>query len=137
MDLDINKLEKVITYFLGISHEPDDEKIVGENISPFPELKVIFDGYGYNEDTDEDDDENFESYAIFIHKDLQKEGFEFPEHESTPWAIVHRPTEEVCIHAQLDVNDEIFHINYDFENSAISNEQLNSILDFLEEKYLD
>lgn len=137
MDLDLNKFEKVITAILDLCYEPDEEKIIGENISPFPELKVIFDEYGYNEDTDEDDDENFESYAIYIHKDLERNGFEFPVHETSPWAVVNRPNDEICIHAQLDVNDEIFHINFDFENSAISNEQFNSILNFLEEKYLD
>lgn len=137
MDLDLNKFERVITAILDLCYEPDDEKIIGENVSPFPELKVIFDGYGYNEETDEDDDENFESYTIFLHKDLEDEGFEFPEHETTPWAIIQRPDDEICIHSQLDVNEELFHINFDFENSAMSNEQLNSILSHVERKYLD
>jgi hypothetical protein len=34
---------------------------------------------------------NLESYAIFIHKDSGQENFEFPEHDMTPWGLIHRP----------------------------------------------
>ncbi len=137
MEVNLDKFEKVVTYFFDLCREPDEEKNIGENISPFPELKVIFDGYGYNEETDEDDDESFESYTIFIHKDLDQKGFKFPEHETTAWAIIQRPFDEICFNAQFDVNEEFFHMNYDFENSAMSNEQLNVLINYLEEKYLD
>lgn len=60
-------------------------------------VKIIFDGYGYNEETNEEDDKNVMTFAVFIHKDSLN-GEEFPEHELTPWALVHRPTEEVCIY---------------------------------------
>lgn len=137
MSLDLEKFEKVITYFLEICHEPDEEKVIGENISPYPELKVIFEGFGYNEDTDEEDDENFESYAIFIHKDLDKDGFIFPEHESTAWSIVSRPDDEVCIHSQLDVNEEHFNLNFDLEHTLLTEDRVNELLKFLEKKYID
>jgi len=63
--------------------------------SPFG-VKIIFDGYGYNEETNEENgDKNTFSFAVFVHKDsLTKE---FPPHELTPWALLHRPDEEVCI----------------------------------------
>ena len=60
-----------------------------------PGVKIIFDGYGYNEETNEDDNTDVLSFAVFVHRDsLEKP---FPEHEQTPWALVHRPKEEVCI----------------------------------------
>ena len=31
---------------------------------------------------------------------------EFPEHEQTPWALIHRPKEEVCIWVWYNENDD-------------------------------
>lgn len=69
---------------------------VGENVSPIPEIKIIFDGFGYNEETDEEDDESEMSFAIFFHKNSGDENFIFPEHESYQNLIMHRPDEERC-----------------------------------------
>ena len=72
-----------------------------------PGIKIIFDGYG--EDDDGNPDLATESYAVFIHRDsLDNE--DFPEHEKTPWALVHRPKEEVCIYAWYDVENDIWEI---------------------------
>lgn len=92
--------------------EPGDES--GE--SPRG-VKIIFDGYGYNEETDEQTDTNTLSFAVFVHKDsLTKD---FPPHEITPWALIHRPKEEVCIWAWYDVNsDEITIIPFEENNST-------------------
>jgi hypothetical protein len=92
-----------------------------ETMNPEPEIgdrsgneplgvKIIFDGYGYNEETDEQDDLNTLSFAVFIHKDSLN-GKEFPEHEFTPWALIHRTKEEVCFHAIYDVKDDLFDMN--------------------------
>jgi hypothetical protein len=111
---------------------------IGENISDVSEVKIIFDGYGYSEETDEQDDKNLESYAIFIHKDSLTENFDFPEHDLTPWCLIHRPKEEVCIYAWHDVAED----TWDFsmleelvENTAMKEEDVMRILLGLEEKY--
>jgi hypothetical protein len=72
-------------------------------------VKIIFDGYGYDEENDlENNDTNTLSFAVFIHKNSLNE--EFPPHEQTPWALIHRPKEEVCIWAWYDVNADLIDI---------------------------
>ena len=72
-------------------------------------VKIIFDGYGYDEENDlENNDTNTLSFAVFIHKNSLTE--EFPPHEQTPWALIHRPKEEVCIWAWYDVNADLIDI---------------------------
>lgn len=80
-------------------------------------VKIIFDGYGYNEETNEQDNLNMMGFAVFVHKDSMTE--EFPPHELTPWALIHRPAEEVCIWAWYDVeNDEVDIIPFEDNNST-------------------
>ena len=87
----------------GVLEAGDDS---GE--APFG-VKIIFDGYGYDEENDlENNDTNTLSFAVFIHKNSLTE--EFPPHELTPWALIHRPKEEVCIWAWYDVNADIVEI---------------------------
>jgi hypothetical protein len=82
-----------------------------------PGVKIIFDGYGYNEETNEDDDLNLMKFAIFVHKDSLSGVF--PDHEETPWALVHRPKEEVCISAIYDVpEDQITVLPFEEEDST-------------------
>jgi hypothetical protein len=69
-----------------------------------PGVKIIFDGYGYNEETNEEDNLNVMSFAVFVHKDSLKG--EFPEHDQTPWALIHRPKDEVCIWVWYDATDD-------------------------------
>jgi hypothetical protein len=72
-------------------------------------VKIIFDGYGYDEENDlENNDTNTLSFAVFIHKNSLTE--EFPPHEQTPWALIHRPKEEVCIWAWYDVAADLVDI---------------------------
>ena len=91
--------------------DPDDLEI-GINISDVPQVKIIFDGYGYDEETNEENaDKNSESYAIFIHRDSASDmSWEFPEHDFTPWAMIHRQAEEVCIYAWYMVDEDRWHI---------------------------
>lgn len=72
-------------------------------------VKIIFDGYGYNEETNEQDDTNVMSFAVFVHRDSLK-GVEFPEHQQTPWALIHRPREEVCIWVWYTVDEQIIEV---------------------------
>ena len=80
-------------------------------------VKIIFDGYGYNEETDEEDDFNTMSFAVFVHKNSLTE--EFPPHDLTPWALIHRPKEEVCIWCWYDENaDQVEVIPFEDNNST-------------------
>jgi hypothetical protein len=80
-------------------------------------VKIIFDGYGYNEETDNEDDLNTLSFAVFVHKDSLTE--DFPPHQETPWALIHRPKEEVCIWCWYDKNnDEVTIIPFEDNNST-------------------
>ena len=81
-------------------------------------VKIIFDGYGYDEETDEENaNENMISFAVFVHKNSLTE--QFPPHDLTPWALIHRPKEEVCIWAWYDVeNDEVDIIPFEDNNST-------------------
>jgi hypothetical protein len=108
---------------------PGDES--GDTI---PGIKIIFDGYG--EDDEGNPDLATESYAVFIHKDsLDIE--EFPEHEQTPWALIHRPKEEICIYAWYDVENEEWSINSIYETSEcdVSEEEVMQILEFIDNRY--
>ena len=94
--------EEVIEFWVREFMESMDEGILRpgnqSGIEPLG-VKIIFDGYG-DLDTDaeyiEGGNHSMLSFAVFIHKDSLN-GKEFPEHEQTPWALIHRPKEEVCI----------------------------------------
>jgi hypothetical protein len=100
--------------------EPGDES--GE--APFG-VKIIFDGYGIKEwedengeyQCDEQGNKNMMSFAVFVHKNsLTKE---FPPHDLTPWALIHRPKEEVCIYAWYDLEeDQVDIIPFEDNNST-------------------
>jgi hypothetical protein len=90
------KVENIIERWVAAARANADldDLQEGVNISPYQELKIAFDGYA--EDEDEFEDLNIESYAVYIHKEAASVGFVFPEHASTPWAIVQRPSDELC-----------------------------------------
>lgn len=122
--------------------DPDD-LVIGNDISDLSEVKIIFDGYG---DLDTEDEyieggnKNMESYAIFIHKDSGKEDFEFPEHQLTPWALIHRPKEEVCIYAWYDVEQdywEILPLEDRLDGCTMTEDDVMEILDILNTRYFN
>ena len=82
-----------------------------------PGVKIIFDGFGYNEETNTEDDENTLTFAVFVHKDSLSG--QFPDHEETPWALVHRPKEEVCISAIYKLSEDEVTV-FPFEESDSS-----------------
>jgi hypothetical protein len=70
--------------------------IIGENLSPFPSIKIAFDGYA--EDEDGDDDIGSLSFVMYVHKGSKQQSFYFPEHKKTGWdMILSRDEEEVTI----------------------------------------
>ena len=76
----------------------------GEDFGEVPKgIKIIFDGYGYNENTDQEDDNNMISFAVFVHKNSLNEYF--PKHEVNFNMIVHRPSEECYISVWYNVKD--------------------------------
>ena len=97
----------------------DPEPMVGDRSGDYPlGVKIIFDGYGYNEETGEEDDKNFIHIAVFIHKDSLN-GEEFPAHELTPWGLVHRPDEEICISTTYTYDNDYIDFNpFEFGNSS-------------------
>jgi hypothetical protein len=124
-------------------HDSDEGSEIGENVSSVEEVKIIFDGYGDLETDDEyieGGDKNMESFAIFIHKGAAEEGFVFPEHDMTPWALIHRPKEEVCIWAWHDVaNDswDILPLEDRLEDVDMTEEEVMNILEVLHERHFN
>ena len=122
MDYDYQRYEQVIIELLKASWRDPDDLEIGRDISDQPEVKIIFDGYGDLEDTDENGEyqyteggnTNMESYAIFIHRGAIDPDFMFPEHDSYSFTfgsmLQHRPKEEVCIYAWYDVKNDIWEI---------------------------
>ena len=108
-------------------------------------MKIIFDGHGdLEEEIDgeyiytERGNKNMESYAIFLHKGfLTEEEFSFPEHDLTPWALIHRPKEEICIYAWYDVENDDWSINSLDETSdcELTDEEVMEILEKIDDRY--
>ena len=106
--------------------DEDDDLYPGNSSGDAPDgVKIIFDGFGDLE-VDNGVDEyqyteggnrNMKSFAVFIHKNSLTE--EFPPHELTPWALIHRPKEEVCIYVWYDEeNDDVDVIPFEENNST-------------------
>jgi hypothetical protein len=96
-------------------------------------VKIIFDGYGYDEETNEENaDHDTLSFAVFVHKDSLN-GEEFPEHEQTPWALIHRPQEEVCIWVWYNADeDTIDVIPFEDGDTGLDHELVYQIIDKLD-----
>lgn len=119
-EFDYDLYHEVIQSLLDVAWIDRDDLVIGENISDIPGVKVMFDGYGDLEVTDENGDyveteeggnRNMESYCVFIHRNSGDAEFEFPPHDLTPWCLIHRPGEEVCIYAWYDVELDEWTIN--------------------------
>lgn len=107
-------VEGWVREFISTMDEGELEAGDSSGDSPFG-VKIIFDGYGENDDGQPD--HAHESFAVFVHKNSLTE--EFPPHELTPWALIHRPKEEVCIWVWYNVDeDEIDIIPFEENNST-------------------
>jgi len=131
-------LDEMLEYFLEEARTEADSFVVGEDISPIPELKIIFDGYQEDEDTGEDIYSS-ESYALFIHKDALAKDFIFPKHESGGWTVIHRPDQEICLSAWYDANENYWALPDDWSDSIddpkLTVKQFEDILSKLYERY--
>ena len=145
-EYDYERFEQLLQHHLNaMYHDSDEGSEIGENISSVEEVKIIFDGYGDLETGEgalyqyvEGGNQNMESFAVFIHKDALTEGFVFPEHEFTPWALIHRPKEEVCIWVWHDLeNDEweILDLEERLEDTELNTEQVMTIMEELHNRY--
>jgi hypothetical protein len=104
----------------------DDDLEPGNDSGDTPTgVKIIFDGFGIHEYEDEEGnyiceengDRNMVSFAVFIHKNSLTE--EFPPHDLTPWALIHRPKEECCIYVWYNrEEDEMDVIPFEENNST-------------------
>jgi hypothetical protein len=141
-EYDYERFEELLQHHLdSMHHDSDEGSDIGENISSIEEVKIIFDGYGDLETDDEyieGGNKNMESFAVFIHKDALTEGFVFPEHEFTPWALIHRPKEEVCVYVWHDVEKnewEILDLEERLEDTELNTEQVMTIMEELHDRY--
>ena len=141
-DYDYDKYYNSIQSLLDLMMCDPDELEIGEDISDVASVKIIFDGYGDLEITDENGDyvdtkeggnKTMESYAIFIHRNSGDPGFVFPPHDLTPWALIHRPKEEICIYAWHDTESESWEIQSleDLSTHSLTTEEIMSILESL------
>lgn len=98
-------------------------------------VKIIFDGYA---DLDTDDEyieggnHSLMSFAVFVHKHSLN-GEEFPEHEQTPWALIHRPKDEVCIWVWYNEEDDSVEvIPFEEGSTEMDHELIYQIIDKLD-----
>lgn len=113
-------IEGWIREFISTMDE-DEDLYPGNDSGDAPAgVKIIFDGFGDLEtenDYVEGGNKEMKSFAVFIHKNSLTE--DFPPHEQTPWALMHRPKEEVCIWAWYDENtDDVDIIPFEDNNST-------------------
>ena len=101
----------------------------GEDVGDVPKgIKIIFDGYGYNEDTDEQDNINMLSFAVFIHNTSVDS--HFPKHESAFNSIIHRPKEECCIYVWYNVDEDYIEV-LPFEESGSTELSNDNVIDII------
>jgi hypothetical protein len=117
-------------------YSDENREVQGENISPFPEVKIIFEQYGLDDDDEEDTSQK--CYSIFIHKNAGKKKFNFPLHESAFSLIVHRPDQEVYFRAWYDNGEDSLSLNDTDEaisESEISPEEIDEVIVNLYSRY--
>jgi hypothetical protein len=113
-------IEEWVRFFMD-TMEDDEHLYPGNDSGDAPSgVKIIFDGFGDLEtETEyiEAGNKSMKSFAVFVHKNSLTE--EFPPHEITPWALIHRPKEEVCIYVWYDAdNDSVDVIPFEENNST-------------------
>lgn len=145
-EYDYDRYEQILQRLLDTMWYDPDELEIGENISDVSDVKIIFDGHGDLETEDENGEyvylekgnTNMESYAIFIHRDAAKEDdWEFPEHDVSPWCLIHRSDEEVCIYAWHDLEENTWTINSLEETSdhEMTNTEVMEVLERIWTRY--
>jgi hypothetical protein len=146
-ELDYDAYYRVVQLLIDTMWRDEEDLEIGRDISDIPAVKIIFDGYGDLESEDENGEyvyeeggnKNMESYALFIHKDSAQPDFVFPEHDLSPWCLIHRPAEEVCIHIWYDVENDEWSINSLDETMEheMTDEEVIEILKSLESQWFN
>lgn len=125
-----------------------DELRIGDNISTISEVKVIFDGYGDLEYEDENGEYQYEeggnesmlSFAVFLHRDAL-EGKEFPEHDFTPWGLIHRPKDEICVFVWYDAENDEYDVQYLYDilgpDKELTEDEIMEIIQYIAKKYFE
>jgi len=122
MEYDYNLFSTYVINLLKKNYPTTDVRQIGENISTLLNVKIIFDGYGNEVQTDngivyiDQGNKNVEAWVMFVHKDALTENFVFPEHERVvwpehpeelpDWQIVRRPNEEVVLWAWYNKTED-------------------------------
>ena len=118
-------------------YSDENREVRGENISPFPEVKIIFEQYGV--DDDDEADTSQKCYSIFVHKNSGKKKFSFPLHESAFGILIaHREDQEVYFRAWYDNSEDSLSLNYTDEaisESEISPKEIDEVIVSLFSRY--
>ena len=117
-------------------YSDENREVRGENISPFPEVKIIFEQYGL--DDDDEADTSQQCYSIFVHRNSGTKKFSFPLHESAFGLIVHRGGQEVYFRAWYDNNENSLSLNDTDEaisESEISPDEIDEVIVNLYSRY--
>ena len=127
----MDNYEEIIERWVRDFRETMSEYEIGCNDGDTPNgVKIIFDGFGNLETDDEyveHGDTDMESYAVFIHKTSLTE--EFPEHTFTPFGLMHRPKEEVCIYAWYNRSaDEVEVIPFEFGSTELDDDFVRELI---------
>lgn len=120
---------------VGLDEADSYDFYVGEDISPYPQVKIAFDGYA--EDEDGEADESSMSFAVYIHKDANTDGFCFPDHEIAYGAVLHRTSEEVYLIVWFDANDGSFDSQFlsdCAEEANVPYDQIVSVIEALDKR---
>ena len=131
-----NRDEMLSFLLLEAIYSDKNRESRGENISPFPEVKIIFEQYGL--DNDDEEDTSQKCYSIFVHKNSGTIKFSFPHHESAFGQIVHRGDEEVYFRAWYDNSENSLSLNDTHEaisESEISPEEIDEVIVNLYSRY--
>jgi len=137
---DYERFEQLVrNQLLGMRYNEDDPDSleIGEDISDTEEIKIIFDGFGdleTEEEYIERGNKNMRSFAMFIHKTSATKPF--PEHDFTPWCLIHRPKDEYHLYAWHDVENQDWEIIFpETGKGEMTAYKAWQILEKLEKKY--
>jgi hypothetical protein len=81
------------------------------------------------------------SFAVFLHRNTINDE-EFPEHDVTPWALIHRPKEEICLYVWYDVENDDYEVlsledRISGDEGTMTVEEIMQIIDHLEKNYFN
>ena len=126
---------KSLEFFLNKARPDPGDFEEGEYVSQFPELKITFDNFGFDEETGENSNEVIELYTLHLHKDAAKKGFVYPENLSSSFGSEIGPEDELKIYAVFNDNQQEWDMN--ISESKLTTIEATKILASLLKKYKD